>query len=67
MRPFFFMEGHMDHYKGVNDNERYNNEMIQLQRRQVELLEQIAQLLQLQTTKEVDKPSKRQNPRGNQA
>lgn len=36
----------MDHFKGVNETERYNNELMQHTRRQTELLEQIAQLLQ---------------------
>lgn len=60
----------MDHYKGVNDNERYNNEMMQLQRRQVELLEQIAQLLQRQipaTPRAAKQGGKQQNSRGNQS
>jgi hypothetical protein len=36
----------MDHFKGVNETERYNNDLLQQIRKQNELLEQIAQLLQ---------------------
>lgn len=38
----------MDHFKGINETERFNNEIMQHTRRQTELLEQIAQLLQQQ-------------------
>jgi hypothetical protein len=36
----------MDHFKGTNETERYNNDLLQQIRKQNELLEQIAQLLQ---------------------
>lgn len=36
----------MDHFKGLNNQERYSNELMSHTRRQTELLEQIAQLLQ---------------------
>jgi hypothetical protein len=36
----------MNHYKGINETERYNNEMMDHMRKQTVLLEQIAQLLQ---------------------
>lgn len=38
----------MEHFKGINDQERYNNELMSHTRKQTELLEQIAQLLKLQ-------------------
>lgn len=36
----------MNYYKGLNAREEYDNEMMQIARKQTELLEQIAQLLQ---------------------
>lgn len=36
----------MNHFKGVNEDERHKNEMLQEQRKTNTLLEQIAQLLQ---------------------
>jgi hypothetical protein len=35
----------MDHFKGTNETERYNNDLLNETRRTNELLEQIAQLL----------------------
>jgi hypothetical protein len=35
----------MYHFKGINETERFNNEIMHHARKQTELLEQIAQLL----------------------
>ncbi|GAB7057345.1 hypothetical protein JCM16163A_40940 [Paenibacillus sp. YK5] len=35
----------MDHFKGINDTERYNNDVLRELRRTNELLEQLALLL----------------------
>lgn len=36
----------MDHFKGINERERYDNDLLNQIRKQNEWLEQIAQLLQ---------------------
>lgn len=35
----------MEHFKGINDQERFNNDLLNEARKQTKLLEQIAQLL----------------------
>jgi hypothetical protein len=41
----------MDHFKGINETERYNNDLLNETRRTNVLLEQIAQLLQQKEVK----------------
>lgn len=48
----------MDHFKGINEQERFNNDLLNETRKQTELLEQIAQLLKTKET------SQSRNPRG---
>lgn len=55
----------MDHFKGINETERFNNELMQHTRRQVELLEQIAQLLQPKVEMKLEEP-KQSNQRRKQ-
>lgn len=52
----------MDHFKGINDQERYNNDLLNEMRKQTALLEQIAQLLQPKS-----EPTKRTYQRGKQS
>lgn len=54
MRSFFLYGGIMEHFKGISEQERFNNELMEQTRKQTELLEQIAQLLQQQTTQKTN-------------
>lgn len=54
----------MDHFKGVNETERYNNEIMQQARKQTELLEQIAQLLQRLESNKDKRPYTRKPDKG---
>jgi hypothetical protein len=38
----------MDHFKGISESERYNNDLLNEMRKQTVLLEHIAQMLQQQ-------------------
>ena len=52
----------MEHFNGVSEMERHNNELMYHARKQTELLEQIAQLLKQDTVIQVS-PEKPKNGR----
>lgn len=51
----------MDHFKGINHIERYNNDVLNEVRKQTALLEQIAQLLQQNAPKQEKRPYTRRD------
>lgn len=55
----------MDHFKGINDQERFNNDLLNESRKQTQLLEQIAQLLKQDKGNKNETTNRPQSTRGN--